>query len=191
MKYYDSLPPGFTAVSTGTVIKGDIVRHSFESRFEDAAGIIDAKITKGQTSGGYTVYRLPDEALLPEFTIKNRFDDSVIFTGKGVSLEAVLLSAYKSGANLSGANLSGANLSGAKIGAHKFTGKTAHASRSDGYEFRIFTCAKGAVIRAGCRTFTPAEFKKHTKTYKSKMKRKETLALISHLEKALKYNWSK
>ena len=95
------------------------------------------------------------------------------------------------GADLRGADLRGANLEGARIGDHVLVCQGTLATRSDGYEFRIFKTTKGAVIRAGCRTFTPAEFKKHTKTYgpKGARKRKETLAIIALLETSLKQRW--
>ena len=70
MKRYDSLPSGFTAVYSGIVLKGDIVKDS-GNRYEEANGCIGRTITDGTTSGGYYVWRLTDESLLPEFTIKN------------------------------------------------------------------------------------------------------------------------
>ena len=114
MNRYDTLPSGFTAVSTGTIRKGDIVKSRYSLQYEDALGIVGCKITNGKWDG-YEVYRLTDESLLPEFTIKNRFDGSVIYTGKGVSIGAVLLSAHESGADLRSADLRSANLQDSKL----------------------------------------------------------------------------
>ena len=72
------------------------------------------------------------------------------------------------GANLYGANLSGANLSGANLSGEKVERLVASASRSDGYVFYAFEMqgdTPSVKIKAGCRWFSPAEFRAHAKTY--------------------------
>jgi uncharacterized protein YjbI with pentapeptide repeats len=116
---------------------------------------------------------------------------------------AVLTGADLTGANLTGADLRGADLRGADLrGAdlrRAFLAGTkerpegviralkGRAHRSDGYEFLIFNTADDtpAVIRAGCRTFTLAEFYEHTATYQSEGKRRETVRILDFLRDQL------
>jgi len=118
---------------------------------------------------------------------------------------AHLRDAYLSGANLSGANLSGANLSGAYLRDADLSGAylrdadlsgaylrdadfgglklIARASRAD-YEFFMWSSALGGhIIRAGCRTFTLIEFRRHVAAeYPGSDKAEETLAILDYLE---------
>ena len=60
------------------------------------------------------------------------------------------------------------------------------AYRSDGYEFLIFATETGECVRAGCRTFTLAEFRAHVaKEYPDTPKAHETLRLLDFLEATL------
>jgi hypothetical protein len=108
---------------------------------------------------------------------------------------AYLRGAYLSGADLSGADLSGADLSGADLRDAYLRGTKekpklvisrviGRAYRSDGYEFIMFDMTDSKpVIRAGCRTFTAAEFKAHVKAeYPDSPKAAETLRIIRFLE---------
>jgi hypothetical protein len=109
--------------------------------------------------------------------------------------DAYLSGAYLSGADLSGADLSGADLSGADLRDAYLRGTKekpklvisrviGRAYRSDGYEFIMFDMTDSKpVIRAGCRTFTAAEFKAHVKAeYPDSPKAAETLRIIRFLE---------
>ena len=79
-------------------------------------------------------------------------------------------------------DLSRADLSGAVIGEHKLTRLAGRAHRSDGYEFLRFETAGGNVIRAGCRTFTDAEFRAHVaREYPDTPKARETLRILDFL----------
>jgi uncharacterized protein YjbI with pentapeptide repeats len=100
---------------------------------------------------------------------------------------AHLTRANLAGANLTGAYLTGANLAGADLGTGpKVQGLGGRATRSDGYEFLIFQMQEGEpVIRAGCRTFTPTQFRAHTETYGNDAKRAETLRVLDFLETQL------
>jgi hypothetical protein len=69
------------------------------------------------------------------------------------------------GANLTGANLTGADLYGAKVHGEEIKRLIASASRSDGYVFYAFEMMAGGVkIMAGCRWFTPKEYRIHIRT---------------------------
>jgi len=98
------------------------------------------------------------------------------------------------GANLAGANLAGANLAGADLDGAYLAGANlgslfiaARAFRSDSYEFFLWSSVMGGeVIRAGCRTFSPAEFRAHVATsYPNTPKATETLAILDYLESQL------
>jgi uncharacterized protein YjbI with pentapeptide repeats len=91
---------------------------------------------------------------------------------------AILTGANLRDADLTHANLTGANLTGDKL---KSAGQT--ASRSDGYEFRLFVLADGTLkIKAGCRWFTLTEAREHwTTTRGGTQLGEESLALIDHL----------
>jgi hypothetical protein len=83
--------------------------------------------------------------------------------------------------NLSWANLSGANLSGAK-------NQIYIGQRSDGYQFfaRHDKEKSAWIISAGCRYFTPDEYRTHAQKYNCGTKRAETLALIDFAEIQIK-----
>ena len=102
--------------------------------------------------------------------------------------------AYLGRANLVGANLDGANLGGANLGRANLDGANlgslfiaARAARSDGYEFFLWSSVLGGdVIRAGCRTFSLAEFRDHVaKSYPGTPKASETSAILDYLESQL------
>jgi hypothetical protein len=102
--------------------------------------------------------------------------------GERADLSGANLSwANLSGANLSGANLSGANLSGAK-------NQIYIGQRSDGYQFfaRHDKEKSAWIISAGCRYFTPNEYRTHAQKYNCGTKRAETLALIDFAEIQIK-----
>jgi uncharacterized protein YjbI with pentapeptide repeats len=92
--------------------------------------------------------------------------------------------AYLDGAYLFGANLDGANLVRANLGALFIA---ARATRSDGYEFFLWSSILGGdVIRAGCRTFSLAQFRDHVaKRYPGTPKASETSAILDYLESQL------
>jgi hypothetical protein len=78
-------------------------------------------------------------------------------------------------ADLTGANLTGANLTGAK-------GFVYISQRSDGHQFFATYRDDRWLIQAGCRLFTPQEYREHTAKYKCDKKRAETLLLIDFAE---------
>ena len=105
---------------------------------------------------------------------------------EGAYLEgANLEGAYLEGANLAGANLAGANLEGGKIYDDTIARVIAIAHRLDGYQFSAFKLDNGFVkIKAGCRYFTPAEFRAHVaRSYPNTPKAVETLSIIEHIER--------
>jgi uncharacterized protein YjbI with pentapeptide repeats len=85
------------------------------------------------------------------------------------------------GANLRGTDLRGANLRGVK-------NQIYIGQRSDGYQFfaRHDKEKSAWVISAGCRYFTPDEYRTHTVTYGCETKRSETLAMIDFAEVQIK-----
>ena len=106
---------------------------------------------------------------------------------------AYLRGAYLRGADLRGADLRGADLSGADLrGAYlrgaDLSGKTistviARVTRSDGYEFIAFDTDAGIVIRAGCRTFSPEEYREHIAVqYPDTDKATETADILNLIE---------
>ena len=106
---------------------------------------------------------------------------------RGANLSgADLRGAYLSGANLSGANLSGADLRGAYLsGADKIDRLLAAVQRLDGYTFHAWRLTDGRVmIVAGCRYFTPDQFRAHVAAeYPETPKAIETLSIIEHIER--------
>jgi hypothetical protein len=111
----------------------------------------------------------------------------------GASLDGASLDgASLVGARLDGASLVGASLDGARLDGALYKDKTllrmiACASRSDGYVFYAFECDDGTVqIKAGCRWFTPIEFRAHVKTYGASehgvSKFKETSSILDFIE---------
>jgi hypothetical protein len=79
------------------------------------------------------------------------------------------------------ADLSGANLSGAK-------NQIYIGQRSGGYQFfaRHDKEKSAWIISAGCRYFTPNEYRTHAQKYNCGTKRAETLALIDFAEIQIK-----
>jgi hypothetical protein len=116
---------------------------------------------------------------------------------------AYLRGAYLGGADLRGADLGSADLGGAYLGgadlrgaylrgnkdnpAAKLEAFKGSASRSDGYQFLIFTSEDlGNIIRAGCRTFTLEEFRAHVaENYPGSPKAEETIRILNYLEGCL------
>jgi hypothetical protein len=91
------------------------------------------------------------------------------------------------GADLSSALLSRADLSRAKIGEYTIEKLVARATRSDGYEFFGFMTDNGTIIRAGCRTMTPKEYRAHiAKEYPDTEKARETLDILDFINKRAK-----
>jgi uncharacterized protein YjbI with pentapeptide repeats len=99
---------------------------------------------------------------------------------------ANLFNSNLSGANLSEADLSWANLSGAKLSGAK--NQIYIGQRSDGYQFfaRHDKEKSAWIISAGCRYFTPDEYRAHTEKYNCGTKRAETLAMIDFAEIQIK-----
>jgi uncharacterized protein YjbI with pentapeptide repeats len=96
---------------------------------------------------------------------------------------ANLRGADLSGADLSGTNLRDVNLSGANLSGAKIISVIARATRIDGYEFIAFRTDKGIIIRAGCRTMSPTEYRSHVaKEYPDGDKASETLAILDYIE---------
>ena len=86
-------------------------------------------------------------------------------------------------ADLRGANLSGVYLSGANLSGKKISTVLARATRSDGYEFIAFATDGGIIIRAGCRTFSPDEYRAHVAaTYPGTDKAIETADILDFIE---------
>jgi len=105
----------------------------------------------------------------------------------GADLSGANLSdADLSDANLRGANLSGADLRGAYLsGADKIDRLLAAVQRLDGYTFHAWRLTDGRVmIVAGCRYFTPDQFRAHVAAeYPETPKAIETLSIIEHIER--------
>jgi hypothetical protein len=101
---------------------------------------------------------------------------------------AYLRNANLGGAYLEGAYLEGANLEGAIIKDDILSKYLCEISRSDGYRFIGFTTDKKEIkIKAGCRWFTPKEYRAHIeKEYSNRDNgdnlTKETLSIIKHIE---------
>ena len=99
---------------------------------------------------------------------------------------AVLSGAVLSGAVLRGAVLRNADLSGEDLsGADKIDRLLAVAQRLDGYDFHAYRLRDGSVkIVAGCRYFTPDQFRAHVAVeYPDTLKAVETLSIIEHIER--------
>jgi len=134
-----------------------------------------------------------------QFDVRNRWTNAVQFTAEitcapdatysvklGLAVKwAVNARANLTDANLAGANLADANFAGAKIGTDTIDRVIAIAHRLDGYAFAAFKLDTGAVkIKAGCRYFTPAEFREHVaQSYPDTPKAVETLSIIEHIER--------
>jgi hypothetical protein len=135
--------------------------------------------------------------------IKSRVSGAVIFETEiaseydgysyGFRLGLAIKAAYKSGADLSGADLSGADLRGADLRDADLHGANLHGAkivrviaridRLDGYEFIAFETDNGLIIRAGCRTMSPSEYRDHVaREYPNTDKAEETLAILDYIE---------
>ena len=117
---------------------------------------------------------------------------AIVAKARGAGRIAVLRGADLRGADLRGADLSGADLRGAVLRGtkekpeHVMSALKGRAYRLDGYEFQIFATETGECVRAGCRTFTLAEFRAHVaKEYPDTPKANETLRLLDYLEATL------
>jgi hypothetical protein len=88
------------------------------------------------------------------------------------------------GADLRGADLRGADLRGAVLTGEKISRLIACVDRLDGYTFYAFELQSGGVkIRAGCRWFTPAEYRAHIAAgYPDTDKAKETGRILDLIE---------
>ena len=107
---------------------------------------------------------------------------AIVAKARGAGRIAVLRGAYLSGADLRGAVLRGTK----EKPEHVVSALKGRAYRSDGYEFLIFATETGECVRAGCRTFTLAEFRAHVaKEYPDTPKAHETLRLLDFLEATL------
>ena len=131
-----------------------------------------------------------------KYEVRNRWTDKVQFTAEiecspaatwRLKLGLAVLWAHKTGARLDGARLDGANLDGALVRGERVIRLLAIATRLDGYTFYAFEIAEGGVkINAGCRWFTPAEFRKHVaRSYPGTKKADETLSIIAHIERMI------
>ena len=99
---------------------------------------------------------------------------------------AYLREADLSGAYLRGAYLRGADLRGADLrGADRIDRLLASAQRLDGHTFNAWRLTDGRVmIVAGCRYFTPDQFRAHVGAeYPDTPKAVETLSIIEHIER--------
>lgn len=87
-------------------------------------------------------------------------------------------------ANLIGSNLYGAKLAGARIHGDKISSLITSAPRSDGFVFQAFELQAGGVkIKAGCRWFTPAEYRAHIKAaYPGTDMAQETRRILAFIE---------
>ncbi|WP_332690037.1 pentapeptide repeat-containing protein [Devosia sp.] len=97
---------------------------------------------------------------------------------------ADLTSADLTSADLTSANLRYANLTSANLFGEKVERLIASAQRSDGYTFFGLQMQAGGVkIMAGCRWFTPAEFRAHVASqYPDTDKAKETGRILDLIE---------
>ena len=97
---------------------------------------------------------------------------------------AYLAGAYLAGADLAGANLAGADLARGYLAGAKVVGIVARATRSDGYEFIAYNTDRGLIIRAGCRTFSLAQFRAHVaENYPDTPKAVETTDILDFIER--------
>jgi uncharacterized protein YjbI with pentapeptide repeats len=135
--------------------------------------------------------------MMSNIQITSRLSGAVIFETEiaaeyegytfGFRLGLAVKAAYNSGADLSDADLSDADLSDAKI-----IRVIARATRLDGYEFIAFDTDKGIIIRAGCRTMSPDDYRAHVaRGYHGTDKAEETLAILDYIEaRAAKLCWA-
>ena len=107
---------------------------------------------------------------------------------------ASLFGANLDGANLSGANLSGANLDGANLDGANLDGANLDSAslvdggqRSDGYSFVGWIKDNVLQIRAGCRSLSITEARKHwIKTRGGTALGEETMVILDHIERVAK-----
>jgi uncharacterized protein YjbI with pentapeptide repeats len=153
-----------TAVNAGANLAGAyLVRANLDGAYLDGAYLVGANLAGANLAGA------------------NLAGANLV----GANLDgANLVRANLAGANLVGANLDGANLVRANLGALFIA---ARATRSDGYEFFLWSSILGGdVIRAGCRTFSLAQFRDHVaKRYPGTPKASETSAILDYLESQL------
>ena len=97
---------------------------------------------------------------------------------------ADLTGAYLTGANLTGANLTGAYLTGANLAGVKIKRLVTIVQRMhEPYQFTAWDTDQGVRIVAGCRNFSPEEYRAHVAaTYPDAPKAEETLAIIAFIE---------
>ena len=102
---------------------------------------------------------------------------------------ADLTGAYLTGADLTGANLTGANLTGAYLTGANLAGVkikrlvTIVQRMHEPYQFTAWDTDQGVRIVAGCRNFSPEEYRAHVAaTYPDAPKAEETLAIIAFIE---------
>jgi len=150
---------------------------------ENKANLSDANLSGAYLSG----------ASLSDANLSGAYLSGAYLRGASLSdanlSGAYLSGAYLSGADLSGASLSGANLSGASLSdadlsGEKVTRTFAAVDRSDGYQFRAFELEAGGIkIQAGCRWFTPVEYRAHVAAkYPDTDRAAETLLIIGFIE---------
>jgi hypothetical protein len=107
--------------------------------------------------------------------------------------EADLRRANLRGADLCGANLRGANLRGADLRGADLCGADLRGAknllwggqRSDGYQFYLTNTDEGWLVKAGCRSMSIKEYRKHVNTYNDEDKEFETTLLLDNLEARL------
>ena len=113
----------------------------------------------------------------------------------GANLSGAILSgAYLFGASLFGANLDGANLSGANLSGANLDGANLDSAslvdggqRSDGYSFVGWIKDNVLQIRAGCRSLSITEARKHwIKTRGGTALGEETMVILDHIERVAK-----
>ena len=113
----------------------------------------------------------------------------------GANLSGAILSgAYLFGASLFGANLDGANLSGANLSGANLDGANLNSAslvdggqRSDGYSFVGWIKDNVLQIRAGCRSLSITEARKHwIKTRGGTALGEETMVILDHIERVAK-----
>ena len=102
---------------------------------------------------------------------------------------ADLTGAYLTGADLTGANLAGADLAGAYLAGANLAGVkikrlvTIVQRMHEPYQFTAWDTDQGVRIVAGCRNFSPEEYRAHVAaTYPDAPKAEETLAIIAFIE---------
>ena len=108
----------------------------------------------------------------------------------GANLDGASLSGTNlSGANLDGANLAGANLAGANLDGASLSGANLvdGGQRSDGYSFVGWIKDSVLQIRAGCRSLSITEARKHwIKTRGGTALGEETMVILDHIERVAK-----